>query len=148
MRQVPELPDIIVYVEALTSHVVGRRLERLRLISPFVLRSVDPPITEVNSKVVRSVRRLGKRIAIGLDDDLFLVVHLMIAGRLRWREPGAKPGVGPKMVLAFLACAAPFVSSGSAVTLARISMGRVGAQTAEPESVATGTVQRRPSASL
>ena len=102
MRQVPELPDIIVYVEALTSHVVGRRLERLRLISPFVLRSVDPPITEVNSKVVRSVRRLGKRIAIGLDDDLFLVVHLMIAGRLRWREPGAKPGVGPKMVLAFL----------------------------------------------
>src|SRR5438093_431034 len=72
------------------------------LFSPFVLRSVDPPITEVNSKVVRSVRRLGKRIAIGLDDDLFLVVHLMIAGRLRWREPGAKPGVGPKMVLAFL----------------------------------------------
>ena len=96
----PELPDVVVYLEALTRHVVGRRLERLNLLSPFVLRSVDPPIASVQGQTVRGVRRIGKRIVLVFDDDVFLVMHLMIAGRLRWREPGKKPGMGPKMILA------------------------------------------------
>ena len=90
-------------------HVRGRRLERLTLISPFVLRSVDPPITLIDGRTVGEVRRIGKRIVLRFDtagdrprdaDALFLVLHLMIAGRLRWREPGQKPGVGPRLVLA------------------------------------------------
>ena len=96
----PELPDIVVYLEALTRHVVGRRLERLTLLSPFVLRSVDPPIDAINGRTIAGVRRIGKRIVLDFGDDLFLIVHLMIAGRLRWREPGKKPGMGPKMLLA------------------------------------------------
>jgi formamidopyrimidine-DNA glycosylase len=96
----PELPDVVVYLEALTRHVVGRSLERLNLLSPFVLRSVDPPIVSVQGQTVRDVRRIGKRIVLVFDEDLFLVMHLMIAGRLRWREPGKKPGMGPKMILA------------------------------------------------
>jgi formamidopyrimidine-DNA glycosylase len=96
----PELPDVVVYLEALTRHVVGRSLERLNLLSPFVLRSVDPPILSVQGQTVRDVRRIGKRIVLVFDEDLFLVMHLMIAGRLRWREPGKKPGMGPKMILA------------------------------------------------
>jgi formamidopyrimidine-DNA glycosylase len=96
----PELPDVVVYIEALTSRVAGRRLERIRLLSPFVLRSVDPAIEAVSGKAVRNVRRIGKRIVLEFDHELFLVVHLMIAGRLRWREPGQKPGVGSKIVLA------------------------------------------------
>jgi len=97
---VPELPDVVVYLEALTRHVVGRRLERLRLLSPFVLRSVDPPIQAIDGRTIAGVRRVGKRIVIDFGEDLFLVLHLMIAGRLRWREPGKKPGMGPKMILA------------------------------------------------
>ena len=96
----PELPDVVVYLEALTRHIVGRRLERLNLLSPFVLRSVDPPVASVQGQTVRGVRRIGKRIVLVFDGELFLVVHLMIAGRLRWREPGKKPGMGPKMILA------------------------------------------------
>jgi formamidopyrimidine-DNA glycosylase len=96
----PELPDVVVYLEALSRHIVGRRLERLNLLSPFVLRSVDPPVASVQGQTVRGVRRIGKRIVLIFDDDLFLVMHLMIAGRLRWREPGKKPGMGPKMMLA------------------------------------------------
>ncbi len=81
------------YVETIASHVQGRALERLRIGNPFVVRSVDPPIYEAEGKIVRDVRRIGKRIAIGLDDDLWIVVHLMIAGRFRWLKPGAKiPG--------------------------------------------------------
>jgi formamidopyrimidine-DNA glycosylase len=90
----------VVYVEALTRHVAGHTLDRIHLLSPFVLRSVDPPIQALHGQTVRSVRRIGKRIVLAFDDDLFLVVHLMIAGRLRWREPGRKPGLGPKMILA------------------------------------------------
>lgn len=85
----PELPDIIVYVRALESHVVGEPLERLRLGSPFALRSIDPPPAAVAGKPVTGVRRLGKRIVVGLDGNLFVVMHLMIAGRLRWRKPNA-----------------------------------------------------------
>jgi formamidopyrimidine-DNA glycosylase len=96
----PELPDVVVYIEALERHVVGQRLERLTLLSAFVLRSVDPPIDSIDGQIVRAVRRIGKRIVLAFDADLFLVLHLMIAGRLRWREPGKKPGVGPKLILA------------------------------------------------
>jgi len=96
----PELPDVVVYIEALTSHIVGQRLERLNLLSPFVLRSVDPPIDIINGQIVRGVRRVGKRIVLVFDSDLFLVIHLMIAGRLRWREPKQKLGIGPKLILA------------------------------------------------
>lgn len=89
----PELPDITVYLEAMEARVLGRTLERVRLASPFLLRSVEPPLSETEGREVTSLRRLGKRIAIGLEPDLWLVLHLMIAGRLRWREPGVKiPG--------------------------------------------------------
>ncbi len=97
---VPELPDIVIYLEALRARVVGTRLDRVRLLSPFVLRSVDPPVERIHGQIVRAVRRIGKRIVLVFDEDLFVVLHLMIAGRLRWREPGGKPGVGPRMVLA------------------------------------------------
>ena len=88
-----ELPDITVYVERLDALVKGEMLDRVRLRSPFVLRSVEPGIDELEGRRVESLRRIGKRIVLGFDDELFLVIHLMIAGRLRWREPGAKiPG--------------------------------------------------------
>ena len=91
--RVPELPDITVYIEALESHVVGQTLERVRIPKPFLLRSVDPPISAAERKRVTGVRRMGKRIVLELEDDLFLVVHLMIAGRLRWVPAGGKvPG--------------------------------------------------------
>ena len=96
----PELPDIVVYIEALQQRLVGERLEKLQLHSPFVLRSVEPPIESVTGLTVRAIRRSGKRIVLEFDQDLFLVLHLMIAGRLRWREPGQKPGVGGKLLLA------------------------------------------------
>jgi formamidopyrimidine-DNA glycosylase len=96
----PELPDVVVYLEALNSRIVGRRLERLRLLSPFVLRSVDPPIDVIQGQSVRDVRRVGKRIVLAFGDDVYLVLHLMIAGRLRWREPGQKQGIGAKLILA------------------------------------------------
>ena len=96
----PELPDVIVYIEALKRHIVGQRLERFTLLSPFVLRSVDPPIASITGQTIGDVRRVGKRIVLVFDGSLFLVIHLMIAGRLRWREPGKKPGMGPKMILA------------------------------------------------
>jgi len=89
----PELPDVTVYVERLEALLKGEVLERVRLRSPFVLRSVEPGIDELAGRRVESVRRIGKRIVLGFDGELFLVIHLMIAGRLRWREPGAKvPG--------------------------------------------------------
>jgi formamidopyrimidine-DNA glycosylase len=92
-RIVPELPDVTVYIEALARRIVGARLQRIRLASPFLLRSFDPSLSTAQGHAVRGLRRLGKRIVIALEDDLFLVLHLMIAGRLRWRELGAKvPG--------------------------------------------------------
>src|SRR5579872_5929996 len=86
----PELPDVTVYVEALRARIIDHNLIRAIVKSPFLMRSVDPPISATFGKKVREVRRLGKRIAIGLDDDLWLVLHLMIAGRLHWRPRGAK----------------------------------------------------------
>jgi formamidopyrimidine-DNA glycosylase len=86
----PELPDITIYIEALQARIVGHQLARSRVASPFLLRSVTPPLHAVEGKTVRELRRIGKRIAIGLDENYWLVVHLMIAGRFHWREPGAK----------------------------------------------------------
>jgi formamidopyrimidine-DNA glycosylase len=89
----PELPDVTVYLEALAARVRGARLERIRLANPFVLRSVDPGPAEVAGRAVTGFRRLGKRIVIALDGELFVLIHLMIAGRLHWKEAGAKlPG--------------------------------------------------------
>ena len=89
----PELPDIELYRHALRSRVVGNVLERVRLASPFVLRSVDPSIDALAGKRVLDVRRLGKRLVFVLEDDLYVVLHLMIAGRLRWKSPGSEvPG--------------------------------------------------------
>lgn len=89
----PELPDVTVYLEALEARIRGARLEGIRLANPFVLRSVDPSPAEVSGRTVTGLRRLGKRIVIALDRDLFVLIHLMIAGRLHWKEAGAKlPG--------------------------------------------------------
>ena len=89
----PELPDVVVYLEALEPRILGRRLSSVRLLSPFVLRTVDPPITALRDRRVLTLGRMGKRIVLGFEDELFLVIHLMIAGRLRWGPPGMKaPG--------------------------------------------------------
>jgi formamidopyrimidine-DNA glycosylase len=96
----PELPDVCVYLEALDRRVVGQRLEHVRIASPFVLRSYDPPIAALEGRTVRGVRRIGKRIVLDFGDELFLVIHLMIAGRLRWRAAAQKPGIGAKLILA------------------------------------------------
>jgi formamidopyrimidine-DNA glycosylase len=87
----PELPDLTVYLEALEPRVMGQPLEKVRLASISLLRSVEPPLAAFHGKRVAALRRLGKRIVFGFEDELFLVLHLMIAGRLRWKEPGAKP---------------------------------------------------------
>ena len=107
----PELSDLTVYIDALNTRVGGRQMVGFRLHSPFVLRSVDPPLEAINGRTVQAIFRLGKRIVLQLagataspssaasssiEDELFLVLHLMIAGRLRWREPRQKPGVGPE----------------------------------------------------
>ncbi len=89
-HRMPELPDITVYVEALERRIVGETLVAVRIKSPFLLRTFDPPADATHGKTVREVRRLGKRIGLGLDDDLWLVLHLMIAGRLHWKPPGVK----------------------------------------------------------
>lgn len=86
----PELPDIVVYIEALEKRILGQTLESVRVVSPFLLRTATPPLSSANSKKVLRLRRLGKRICIGLEDDLWLVLHLMIASRLHWRARGVK----------------------------------------------------------
>jgi formamidopyrimidine-DNA glycosylase len=85
----PELPDITIYIEALAPRVLGHPLERLRIGNPFIVRTIDPPPAELAGRRVTDLRRLGKRIVFALEQDLFVVLHLMIAGRLRWRERGA-----------------------------------------------------------
>ena len=84
------MPDIVVYIEALEKRILNQTLEGVRLASPFLLRTVDPPLRAAEGKKVQELRRVGKRIAIGLEDDVWLVLHLMIAGRLHWRERGVK----------------------------------------------------------
>jgi formamidopyrimidine-DNA glycosylase len=86
----PELPDIAAYISATESRIVGQPLEQIRVASPFLLRTADPPLASAEGLKVRELRRIGKRIAIGLENDLWLVLHLMIAGRLHWRARGAK----------------------------------------------------------
>ncbi|MDQ3259767.1 MAG: formamidopyrimidine-DNA glycosylase, partial [Pseudomonadota bacterium] len=89
----PELPDVVVYIESLEARILGQTLEGVKILNPFVLRSVSPALEDVRGKSVSSLHRLGKLIVIGLDPDYFLVIHLMVAGRLRWLEPNAKlPG--------------------------------------------------------
>ncbi len=85
----PELPDIALYRDALAARVVGTQLERLRIASPFLLRTADPPVADLVGRAIRDVRRLGKRIVLALEDDYFVVLHLMIAGRLHWKPTGA-----------------------------------------------------------
>ena len=85
----PELPDVLLYIETLRPRIAGQPLERVRLASPFVLRSVAPPISSIQGRVVRGLRRLGKQIVLEFDDGLFLVIHLMVAGRFQWKKRGA-----------------------------------------------------------
>jgi formamidopyrimidine-DNA glycosylase len=87
---VPELPDIAAYMSALEPRIVGQPLRHVRLLNAFLLRTAEPPITQLEGRIVRDLRRIGKRIAIGFDNGLWLVFHLMIAGRLHWRPPGSK----------------------------------------------------------
>src|SRR5205823_3508894 len=89
----PELPDILLYIESLKPRILNQTVERVRLASPFVVRSVTPPMSAISNRTVRGLRRLGKQIVLEFDDDLFLVIHLMIAGRFQWKEKGARiPG--------------------------------------------------------
>lgn len=116
----PELPDVEVYLLHLRRRVVAQTLDRVRVSSPFLVRSFDPPLRDVHGLTVRSVRRMGKRIVFDLDADLHLVVHLMIAGRLRWRPPAAKmPG---KMALAAFDFAAGTLLLTEASTKKRASL--------------------------
>src|SRR5581483_4537787 len=86
----PELPDIVAYISALEARIVNQRLEHVRLASPFLLRTAEPRVAEAEGRIVRELRRVGKRIAIGVESDLWLVLHLMIAGRLHWKPPQAR----------------------------------------------------------
>jgi formamidopyrimidine-DNA glycosylase len=89
---VPELPDIAAYISALEPRILGQPLERVRIATPFLLRTIQPSISDVEGRMVRELRRVGKRIAIGVEGDIWLVIHLMIAGRLHWKPAGAKAG--------------------------------------------------------
>ena len=86
----PELPDIATYISALKPRIMAQPILKIRLASPFLLRTIQPPLTDVENRMVRELRRIGKRIAIGVEGDLWVVLHLMIAGRLHWRQPGTK----------------------------------------------------------
>jgi formamidopyrimidine-DNA glycosylase len=95
----PELPDITIYIDCLTPRVLGEPLQHVKVVKPFVLRTFDPPVAECEGKRVVALRRMGKRIVMALEDDLFLVVHLMVAGRFRWRDVGGKTKVPPSLTL-------------------------------------------------
>src|SRR5438067_13396887 len=86
----PELPDVLLYIESLKPRILSQQLERVRLASPFVVRSVAPPLSRIHGRTVRALSRLGKQIVWEFDGDLFLVIHLMIAGRFQWREAQAR----------------------------------------------------------
>lgn len=88
----PELPDVVVYLESIDRHVLGHELQRVRIKGISLLQTFDPPISAIEGQVVRGTRRLGKRLVFEFDDDVFLVIHLMVSGRLRWRKPGVKLG--------------------------------------------------------
>jgi formamidopyrimidine-DNA glycosylase len=116
----PELPDVDVYVAALHARVTGTLVEQIRLNSPFVLRTVSPPLTAANGRRVTGVRRLGKRVVIALEDDLFLAIHLMIAGRLHWKPKGVK--LAGKLALAAFDFAAGTLTLTEAGTKKRASL--------------------------
>jgi formamidopyrimidine-DNA glycosylase len=128
----PELPDVMLYVDALKSHALDRQLQRIVLRSPFVLRSVQPPFDQTANRMLVNVTRIGKRIVLWLarsddrSDVVFLVLHLMIAGRLRWRKPGDKLGVAPKLVLALFEFEHGTLVFSEAGTKKRASMTLVG----------------------
>ena len=123
----PELPDVTVYCEALAARVRGEVLRRVEVRNPFVLRTAVPPVASAEGKRVREVRRLGKRIVLALDDDLFLLIHLMIAGRLRWLEARAKPHA--RITLAILEFASGRIAFTEAGTKRRAALHLVqGAQ--------------------
>ncbi|MDB4951335.1 MAG: Formamidopyrimidine-DNA glycosylase catalytic domain protein [Gemmatimonadetes bacterium] len=94
----PELPDVLVYLERLSAYTLGKPIERAEVLNPFVLRTVTPPLKEAEGRRVISLRRMGKRLVMGLEGERFIVIHLMIAGRLRWRPPGKT--IGGKLALA------------------------------------------------
>jgi formamidopyrimidine-DNA glycosylase len=125
---VPELPDIVVYLEALDARVRGKVLERVRILNPFLLRSTTPPLTAVEGKAVTGLRRIGKRIVIDLDGEMFLVLHLMVAGRLRWLAPRDKvPG---RITLALLEFSDGRLAVTEAGTKRRASLHLVQGETA------------------
>ena len=109
----PELPDITAYIEALKPRILNQTVQEIRLSSPFLLRSVDPPISEASGKNVTNLRRLGKRIVFGLEDDLFVVIHLMIAGRLHWKEDRPKPNRQTLVLFVFSSGTLTLTEAGS-----------------------------------
>jgi formamidopyrimidine-DNA glycosylase len=118
LASMPELPDIVVYQEALSARIVGAVLEEVRVFSPFLVRTFDPPLEDVAGRTVREIQRVGKRLAIGCDGDLWLVLHLMIAGRLHWRTPtdDSKPKKPSKVDLAafrFSTCTLTLTEAGT-----------------------------------
>ena len=113
----PELPDIELYLAALGPRILAKPVERARIASPFFVRTVDPPVSALEGKRVRELRRVGKRLVLAFDEEIFAVVHLMIAGRLRWREKGAPVG---------------FVSLSTCVHAVALSRGAA-AKAAQPE---------------
>jgi formamidopyrimidine-DNA glycosylase len=130
----PELPDITAYITALEPRILGKTLERVRLQSVFVLRTVDPPLSSVEGKTVRAIRRVGKRIAIGVEDDLWLVIHLMIAGRLHWKPAGAKlAGRNALLAIDFPDGALTLTEAGSKRRASlHVLRGEEGLQSADP----------------
>jgi formamidopyrimidine-DNA glycosylase len=130
---VPELPDIALYLEALAPRVVNQPLERLRIANPFLLRTPDPPVSAVEGRTVVDVRRLGKRIVFVLDGDLYAVLHLMIAGRLRWRERGAAiPGKVGLAAFDFPTGTAILTEAGSRRQASLHLVGPAGLQALDP----------------
>ena len=110
----PELPDVVVYCESLEQRIAGQVLKAVKIINPFLVRTFDPQIATINGKRVLGVRRIGKRIVLAFDEDLFLVIHLMIAGRLRWLKPGAKmPGKITQALFEFADGMLAFTEAGS-----------------------------------
>jgi formamidopyrimidine-DNA glycosylase len=110
----PELPDIVIYIEALKKRILNQRLQRVRIAHPFLLRTAEPPLSSVENKKVFELRRIGKRIAIGCEDNLWLLIHLMIAGRLHWRSPGvALRGKGDLAALDFPSGSLVLTESGT-----------------------------------
>jgi formamidopyrimidine-DNA glycosylase len=124
----PELPDVVVYLERLEPLLLDRRVERVRVLNPFVLRTVAPPVSELDGARVTGLRRIGKRIVLGFEGERFLVIHLMIAGRLRWRPPGKKlPG---KLALAAVDLAEGTLFLSEAGTTRRASIHLVAGEPA------------------